>query len=382
MCFCTARLIRKAPRRCTPSTVSQSSSLILNSRLSRITPALLTSTVGAPSSATTRSTAALTCSLLLTSAPTATARPPASAISFTVPAHAVSSRSRTATAIPSAASLRAVAAPMPRAEPVTIAILSVTELSPFYLPNGRWCVGPVTFSSGGGFPQLAAGQGPLVHLVGAVGKPQRSRARPQLGQREVLADSAAAVGLDRLVDHPLRHGRGHDLDRLDLGVGSLVADGVHQPGGLEHEQPRLLDPHPGFGDPVLDDALLGQGLAEGGATGGAPAHELQGALRRADQPHAMVDAAGAEPGLSDREPVALAGDYVLGRDVHVVEDDLRVAAVRPVGVTEDGESSLDRDPRRVARHQDHRVPAVAVGGWPAGHGHHDEDLAVRVHRAA
>ena len=91
-----------------------------------MTPALFTSTVGSPSSAATRSTAARTWLPSLTSAPTASARPPASAISFTVPAQAASSRSRTATAIPSVASRRAVAAPMPRAEPVTIAILSVT----------------------------------------------------------------------------------------------------------------------------------------------------------------------------------------------------------------------------------------------------------------
>ena len=49
MCFCTARLNRNAPRRWTAITVSQSSSVILNSRLSRSTPALLTSTVGGPS---------------------------------------------------------------------------------------------------------------------------------------------------------------------------------------------------------------------------------------------------------------------------------------------------------------------------------------------
>ncbi len=64
MCAWTARLIRNAPLRCTPSTVSQSSSVILKSRLSRITPALFTSTTGGPSSAATRSTAALTCSAL------------------------------------------------------------------------------------------------------------------------------------------------------------------------------------------------------------------------------------------------------------------------------------------------------------------------------
>src|ERR1700749_2683101 len=51
MYFCTALVISNAPRRCTPMTVSQSSSVILNRRLSRITPALFTSTFGSPKSA-------------------------------------------------------------------------------------------------------------------------------------------------------------------------------------------------------------------------------------------------------------------------------------------------------------------------------------------
>ena len=49
-------------------------------------PALLTRIVGAPSSAATRSTAAATWSPLLTSTPTAMARPPAAVIASTVAA--------------------------------------------------------------------------------------------------------------------------------------------------------------------------------------------------------------------------------------------------------------------------------------------------------
>src|SRR6185437_5249987 len=118
----TARVIRNAPFKWTFMTVSQSASDILNSRLSRVTPALLTSTVGSPSSATTFSTAALTWSLSETSAPTAIALPPACSISPTVRAPSSSLRSSTATDIPSSARRLAVPAPMPRAAPVTIAI--------------------------------------------------------------------------------------------------------------------------------------------------------------------------------------------------------------------------------------------------------------------
>ena len=82
----------------TAITASQSSTVILKMRLSRMMPALLTRMVGAPSSSATRATAASTCSGRLTSTPTAMARPPASVMAETVWAHAASSRSRTATA--------------------------------------------------------------------------------------------------------------------------------------------------------------------------------------------------------------------------------------------------------------------------------------------
>ena len=223
-----------------------------------------------------------------------------------------------------------------------------------------------------------------MYFVRAVGEPERARARPQVGQREVLAYPSPAVGLDRLVDHPLGHGRGYDLDRLDLGVRALVAHGVHQPRGLQHEQPGLLDPDPGLGDPVLDDALLGQRLAERGPGQGPGTHELQGLLGGSDHPHAMVDAPGSQPRLRDREPLALARDEVFLGDVHVGEVDLGVAAVRPFGVAEHPQAAPDIDPRGITGHQDHGVPSVTgsiSGDGLAGHPHHDEDLAVRAHRA-
>src|SRR5262245_38601223 len=65
--------------------------------------------------------------------------------------------------------------------------------------------------------EFALCQGSLVHLVRAVGEAERTRGGPHLGQRERLADPAAAVDLDGLVEDPFRHLRHHDLDRLDLG---------------------------------------------------------------------------------------------------------------------------------------------------------------------
>src|SRR5215211_4488157 len=118
-----ARVIRKAPRRCTSMTESQSLALILKIKLSLMMPALLIKTVTGPSSAAVRCTAVPAALSSATSAPRGIARPPSSMISFAVRALPCSSRSTTPTAIPSAASRRAIAAPMPRAPPVTMATL-------------------------------------------------------------------------------------------------------------------------------------------------------------------------------------------------------------------------------------------------------------------
>ena len=105
----------------------------------------------------------------------------------------------------------------------------------------------------------------------------------------------------------------------------LVADGVHHPGGLQREQASLLDLDPRLGDPLADDALLGERLAERGALVGAPAHQLERALGDADRAHAVVDPARAEARLGDREAAALLAEQVRPRDPHVLEDDLAVA---------------------------------------------------------
>src|SRR6266568_3050039 len=401
MYFWAALLIRNAPRRCTPSTVSQSFSDILNSRLSRITPALLTSTTGGPRSAATLPTAASTWSAWLTSAPTAIAVPPASLMASTVPAQVAASRSSTATAIPSPPRRRAVAAPMPRAAPVTMATrcascgicsLSLSAVVPacphrgrvlFLAPRERGLgTGRGRLPVAGGDavgPQFAVCQRPLVHLVRPIGEPQRARGGPQVPEREVLADPAPAVRLYCLVDDPFSGRGGENLDRLDLGVGALVADRVHQPGGLEDEQPGRLDPDARLRDPVLDHALLGQGPPERRALAHPAAHEFQGPLGRPDHPHAVVNPARSQPGLGYGEPIAFAADEVGRWHPGPGELDLGVATVGRVVVAEHGDSAPDGDTGGVPRHQDHRLLAVPVRLW-LGLAHHDEDLAYGVHR--
>src|SRR5699024_9269943 len=175
--------------------------------------------------------------------------------------------------------------------------------------------------------QLRAAQGAQMDLVGAVGQPQRTRTCHPTRQRQVLAEPCRPVRLDRLVQDPLDRARGGDLDRLDLGVCTLVADGVHQIGGLEHQKTHLLDGHACLGDPFPDHTLLGQGTAEGLTVQGPAAGHLQCPLGHADQPHAVVDTPRTQTGLSDGKALTFPTDEVFHGHAYVLEQHLGVAPV-------------------------------------------------------
>ena len=131
--------------------------------------------------------------------------------------------------------------------------------------------------------------------------------------------------------------RRHDLDRRDLGAGLLLADGVHHPRRLERQQAGLLDLHAGLRDAFAHDTLVGERLPERDARLRAHAHELERPLREPDGAHAVVDAAGAEAGLRDREAAAFLAEEVLLRYPHVLPNGLAVTAT--FGVPEHGKAA-------------------------------------------
>ena len=171
-----------------------------------------------------------------------------------------------------------------------------------------------------------------------------------------------------------------DLDRGDLGARVLVADGVHQPRGLEGEQPR---PSRSRCAPRRSSPGCWRCSASGSPNVArverAPAHQLERPLGRADRAHAVVDAARARagPGRSgSRRPRRRSGSRPararprsdLGVALAVVVAEHRQVAHRPS--------------RRACRSG--RGPSTAArcgGAVRVGLAHHDQDLAVRVHRA-
>ena len=125
-----------------------------------------------------------------------------------------------------------------------------------------------------------------------------------------------------------------------------------------------------LGDPVLDIRVVTDGLPEGDAGGCALAHQFQCALGHSDCTHAVVDAAGAEAGLADRESFTLTGENVLGRDAHVLESDLAVSFA--VLVAENRQVAQDRGRRGASIGTNHHRLLTVGGGIEVGLAHDDQ----------
>ena len=188
------------------------------------------------------------------------------------------------------------------------------------------------------------------------------------------------MDLDGTVDDAGGHCGHDDLCGGDQVARGLVALAVHLFRGPQRQQARLLDLAPGMGDILPHRSLFAERLAERNARLRAGAHQFERALRAADQAHAVMDTAGTEPSLRDLEAAAFAEQHVGGGHAHIVVDDLGMADRRIV-ISEHAHVADDPDPRRVPRHQHHRLLQMLVGIVRVGLAHHDQQLAILAHRA-
>jgi hypothetical protein len=118
---------------------------------------------------------------------------------------------------------------------------------------------PPAASSGWLVPsQLPPGHRLEMHVVGAVGDPERAARGVQLRERHVAGQPERAVHLDRAIDDPAGGPRHRGLDGGDLDPGALGSGGVEQPGGFLDEQAELLDFDACLGDVTPHAALSGQ----------------------------------------------------------------------------------------------------------------------------
>mmetsp|Transcript_30235 Transcript_30235/g.90680 ORF Transcript_30235/g.90680 Transcript_30235/m.90680 type:complete len:377 (-) Transcript_30235:128-1258(-) len=154
---------------------------------------------------------------------------------------------------------------------------------------------------------------------------------------------------------------------------------IHHLGRAVYQEAAHLYLRARFGHVLEDSVELGQWLPKRLAVLHPPDHVRERSLSASDQPHAVVDAAGAQPALADFKATALAEKDVADWYPHMVEEDLHVA-LGSVVLAEGLHRSDQCDARRVHRHQDLGLLGIhrAVGpGLP----HQDHDLAVQAARA-
>ena len=134
-------------------------------------------------------------------------------------------------------------------------------------------------------------------------------------------------------------------------------------------------------DPVLDHLLVGQDRTLGVAGQRPLAQQVERSLRLAEPAHCVMDAAGPEALLGQRETLAdagLAADDVFERNADLVVDDLGVTtgfAGLVIGLTHGRHVAQDVHAGRVGRHDDHRECAdTAMRLVEVGLDHDDQDV--------
>src|SRR5829696_4482641 len=272
------------------------------------------------------------------------------------------SRSLTTTRAPCSHSSSAVARPIPRADPVTIATLSSSTpmLPPVPVPDGGFC--PLE-------PVRAPDH--LEHdLVGAGPDPVEPHVAPHALDAVLLHVAGPAVDLEALVAHPAGHPRGEDLRHRDLAHRVLAV--AEPPRGRVDELPRRLDLRRHLGELVPDHLEAADRAPER-----LPLHRvlqrpverlLRGgdAARRADHPLAL------ELPHDVVEALALLAEQCIDGHAHVLErQQRRVGSVH----AELLQLLLAHDPGQVHVHDEQADAVVAGVGIGLGD-EHDEVGAV------
>ncbi len=149
--------------------------------------------------------------------------------------------------------------------------------------------------------QFGLGDGTQVHLIWSVEDSHRAVPAIHCRQRRVVADAGAAVYLDGPVDDIQG-----DAGYRDLGRGNVLRRcAIAMPiDGLRRElteQTGLIDRYPGFGNLLLNVALVGQRLAERHPGLGPSGQQRQCALGGTECAHTVVDTPRTEPSLRDGE---------------------------------------------------------------------------------
>ena len=121
----------------------------------------------------------------------------------------------------------------------------------------------------------------------------------------------------------------------------------------------MLDQDASLGDALERNSLLRQWLAEWAAFDRPSAHPLEDPLGKADQPHAVVDAAWPEAPLSDFEAAAFPKEHIRSGDTDVLEQHLG-CPIRHSVVAEYRQRSQDTHAWGIHGHQHHRLLAVLI----------------------
>ena len=218
-----------------------------------------------------------------------------------------------------------------------------------------------------------------MNLIRAIDDAHGAALAVHLGERGVLRDASAAIGLDGPVDNLEVDGGDENFDLCYFLEGRLGRRLINLNGSVEDGEASGVNLEARAGDAFEHDAVLVEELAKRLLALVVETREepFKGFFGGADAAHGVVDAAGAKPTLDDFEAAALAENHVGGGDAYVGEADMAVA-VGGVVEAHDGKHAVDGYPGGGKGDKNDGLLLVFV--WVVGVrlSEDDEDLAAGV----
>ncbi|GGN80869.1 hypothetical protein GCM10011610_30650 [Nocardia rhizosphaerihabitans] len=192
----------------------------------------------------------------------------------------------------------------------------------------------------------------------------------------ISSETPSAVQVQRALGHIVEHPRHRHLDGRDvLAHLQVVLLLVDAPGGVQHQEPELLQIDPAVGDPLLHRLQRAEGSVAHLPRDGAFAHHVEGLAYQGDSAHGVMHTSAAEACLGHRERTALGTEQMVDGHPDVGVSDIALVVAEAVY----RDIAHDLEPGRARGHEEHRHALIGTD-LGVGDRHDNEELGEGRHR--
>mmetsp|Transcript_16210 Transcript_16210/g.31383 ORF Transcript_16210/g.31383 Transcript_16210/m.31383 type:complete len:436 (-) Transcript_16210:53-1360(-) len=222
--------------------------------------------------------------------------------------------------------------------------------------------------------QLEPSNSAPMNLIRPICKTQPTSSGEGHRKKAVLRDAHGSMNLHSSVTNLLNHSRHNSLAHRELFTDLQITIYIQAVSSLTNQHARHVKLCAALGNILQNCIKVGEFFAKGNATLSTVTHSSDSALSRADQTHAMMDAAGPKACLRNFKAFAFAGKNVLNWHNDILKENLYMA-LGCVRVSKGLHRAHNCNAWGVSRNKNHRL-LLERGSIGICFAHKDENLTM------